>query len=145
MRKVFIFLFVCVFSFLQAHETDKEYQFLGKHFIASYADCDLEALCNVEGLKEAMYAGVKRSGAQILDASSYVFPGNGLTMALLLSESHATIHTYPEYKACFVDLFTCGDHCHYAPFDEVLRTYLKPGRVTSKVLIRDEEITELRK
>jgi S-adenosylmethionine decarboxylase len=63
-------------------------------------------------------------------------------MALLLSESHAAIHTYPEHNACFVDLFTCGDHCHNEPFDRVLREYLKPGAVQSKVLIRDEAFTE---
>jgi S-adenosylmethionine decarboxylase len=146
MKKVIIFLCVFGFTLLHAHETDpetgKEYQFLGKHFIASYSDCDPEALCNVEGLIEAMREGVKKSGAQILNDIFYVFPGNGFTMALLLSESHGCIHTYPEHNACFVDLFTCGDHCHYAPFDEALRNYLKPRKVNSKVLIRDEGITE---
>ncbi len=144
MRKAIIF-FLCIlgFSFLNAQELDKQYQFLGKHFIVSYAGCDPEALQNVEGLMQAMHEGVKQSGAQILNAASHVFPGNGLTMALLLSESHASIHTYPEHNACFVDLFTCGDHCHYAPFDQVLRDYLKPLSVNSKVLIRDESINEI--
>lgn len=134
---VLLCLFAC--AILRA---DPEYKFLGKHFIANYSECDGAALCNVEGLMEAMREGVKQSGAQILDESSYVFTGDGLTMALLLSESHATIHTYPEHNACFVDLFTCGDHCHFAPFDQVLRDYLKPNAVESKVLIRDEAFTE---
>lgn len=142
MRKVVVFLCVLGFSLVHAHETDKQYEFLGNHFIASYSDCDPAALRNVEGLMEAMREGVRQSGAQVLNDSSYIFPGNGLTMALLLSESHASIHTYPEHNACFVDLFTCGDHCHYGPFDAVLKNYLKPKTVSTKVLIRDTGITE---
>ncbi len=142
MKKVVFFLCVLGLAFLHAHESSEQYQFLGKHFIASYSGCDAEAMKNVEGLMEAMREGVRKSGAQILNDSSHVFPGNGLTMALLLSESHASIHTYPEHNACFVDLFTCGDHCHFEPFDQVLREYLKPSAVTSKVLIRNEAITE---
>lgn len=127
-------------TWLQAEEAAQEYQFLGKHFIASYSGCDPEAIVHVEGLMQAMQEGVKQSGAQVLNTMAHIFPGNGLTMALLLSESHATIHTYPEHNACFVDLFTCGDHCDYAPFDQVLKEYLRPQASSSKVLIRDEAI-----
>ncbi len=128
------------FAFLGAEE---EHEFVGRHFIVTYADCDHEALCNIEALTAAMHEGVHHSGATVLKESSYVFPGDGFTMTLLLSESHASIHTYPEYNSCFVDLFTCGNTCQHGPFDEVLREYLKPGKVSSKLLIRDEAITEV--
>jgi S-adenosylmethionine/arginine decarboxylase-like enzyme len=65
-----------------------------------------------------------------------------LTMVFLLSESHASIHTYPEHGACFVDLFTCGNKCSGEKFDQALREYLKPAHVTARVLIRDEGIAE---
>src|SRR3990167_2548301 len=121
MKKLFILLVLYVIL----HASEKEYLFLGKPFIANYSECDPEALKNAHRLVEVMREGVNESGAQILNESSYFFPGDGLTMAILLSESHASIHTYPEHNACFVDLFTCGDHCHYEPFDRVLREYLK--------------------
>lgn len=142
MYKVLVFLCVFCFSLLRAQDSDEQYQFLGKHFIASYKACDPEAIQNVEALIRAMRESVKQSGAQILNESSHVFLGDGLTMTFLLSESHASIHTYPEHQACFVDLFTCGDHCSYAPFDKVLRDYLKPGVVEAKLLVRDDKITE---
>ena len=134
-------LFFCtlVVTFLGAAE---EHQFLGKHFIASYLECDSEALQNVEKLMQVMREGARRSGAQALNDIHHVFPGNGLTMVILLAESHLSIHTYPEIGACFVDLFTCGDHCQHGPCDKVLRDYLKPRSVNSKVLTRSEEIHE---
>lgn len=119
------------------------HEFAGKHFLASYIGCDSEAMGNVEKMIEAMDGAVTSSGATILDKTPYVFEPNGLTMVYLLSESHASIHTYPEHGACFVDLFTCGDNCSPEPFDEALRAYLKPEKVNGHLFLRHEEIEEI--
>jgi S-adenosylmethionine decarboxylase len=109
------------------------YHFYGRHFIAQYYMCDHDALINTQQLAVAMKQAVSASGARLLSTSDYVFDGNGYTMVLLLSESHASIHTYPEYDACFVDLFTCGQKCSAERFDASLRNYLKPKRVQGEV------------
>jgi len=118
------------------------YDFKGQHFLASYVECDMQALTDIDSLTQAMELAIKESGATILDSSSYTFPGNGVTMTFLLSESHASIHTYPEHASCFIDLFTCGDTCSYEGFHASLCSYLKPARVNQKVLIRHENIDE---
>ena len=130
MSKGFLFLCFCIFGsfLLEGSEKLEEeaYYFQGKHFIASYTGCDQKKLSDVESLQAVMMNAAKECGATILDSIHYVFPGNGLTMAILLSESHASIHTYPEHSSCFVDLFTCGDNCSYEKFDAILRAYLTP-------------------
>ncbi|MBI5273144.1 MAG: adenosylmethionine decarboxylase [Chlamydiia bacterium] len=118
------------------------YKFAGKHFLASYLDCDSQALQSVEGTLHAMDEAVKASGATVLDKISYIFPSDGLTIVYLLSESHASLHTYPEHNACFVDLFTCGDHCSAENFDQTFRTYLKPKEVSARLFLRDDEVKE---
>ncbi len=128
-----------VFSTLYSEEPGT-YQFLGTHFLASYCDCDQKALTDVEALAEVMRLAVNLSGAKVLESISWVFPPNGFTMLFLLSESHASIHTYPEQGHCFVDLFTCGEHCSASRFDAALRSYLKPKRVNEKLLVRNEEM-----
>ena len=120
-----------------------DYSFRGKHFVASYIDCDLVSISNLDGLIQAMDRAVHESGATVLDKTPYVFPPNGLTIVYLLSESHASLHTYPEHGACFVDLFTCGDTCSSERFDEVLREYLQPKFVNARVFMRSEEIEEV--
>lgn len=139
-RKTLFFFFSLITVALAAD--DSSYQFKGVHFLASYSDCDMEALANVENLISAMNSAVGECGATILESSHWVFPPSGLTMVFLLSESHASIHTYPEHGACFVDLFTCGDKCSAAKFDAAIREYLKPGVVNKRTLIRDEGIQE---
>ncbi len=125
-------------------ETTGCHDFVGRHLVASYQRCDRRALRSLAGVEDAMRLAVQASGATLLQAARHVFPPFGMTMVLLLSESHASIHTYPEYDACFVDLFTCGDNCDAEAFDAVLRSYLSPRSVTCKVLLRDDNVRVLR-
>ncbi len=136
------YLFI-VLSFALNVFGEEEYLFAGKHFLASYLDCDEQAIADLQGLLGAMEQAVHASGATVLDSTPYVFPPNGLTVVYLLSESHASLHTYPEYAACFVDLFTCGDRCCAEKFDAVLRSYLKPKTVNAKLFTRNDEIGEI--
>lgn len=133
-------------SFLFGVENEAEqdvYHFKGVHFLASYCECDSEALTNLDALEQAMIDAVEQCGATILNHAHYVFPPYGFTMVVLLSESHATIHTYPEHGACFVDLFTCGEKCSSAKFDAALRRYLQPKNVVQKTILRKDDIYDL--
>lgn len=112
------------------------YSFQGVHYVASYKGCDRAALSNIETLSSTLLDAAKASGATVLEYSSHIFAPDGFTMVILLSESHASIHTYPEHGACFVDLFTCGTHCSYTAFERTLREYLKPESVDQNILSR---------
>ena len=134
MKKTFLLvLFMLVASVAGAQE---DYQFVGRHFIASYYGCDTTALCDVKKLNEILEMAANASGAHVLKSADFLFPPHGLTAVLLLSESHASIHTYPEFGACFIDLFTCGHSCSAEKFDQVLRAYLKPAKVNAEILER---------
>jgi len=134
-----LFAFVILGNFLFS----EDHFFSGKHFVASYLDCDLRALTNLDSLIEAMDEAVRASGATILEKTPYVFPPNGLTIVYLLSESHASMHTYPEHGACFVDLFTCGDNCSSEKFDAAMRQYLQPNKVNARLYLRNEDVQEI--
>lgn len=133
---------LCAFGpFLQAEEP--AHRFAGKHFLGSYLDCDRQAISDIQGLIGAMNEAVEATGATILNCTPHVFPPDGLTIVYLLSESHASLHTYPEFGACFVDLFTCGDHCSEVPFDQLLRDYLKPKQSNVRLFARHETVEDI--
>lgn len=96
-------------------------------------------MTDIETLKKVLVGAVKASGATVLGQVDHVFPGSllGYTSVFVLSESHASIHTYPEQSSCFVDMFTCGHHCSYQPFDQQLRSYLNPHTVNYQVVHRE--------
>ena len=118
------------------------FQFTGVHFLASYCECGSK-LENLHDLKSALIESINASGATILGNVEHIFqsdknpPPNGYTCVFVLSESHASIHTYPEVNSCFVDLFTCGDNCSYEQFDKKLREYLQPSHVSYQVIKRN--------
>ncbi|HXF29731.1 MAG TPA: adenosylmethionine decarboxylase [Chlamydiales bacterium] len=140
LQKLALFFFAIAAVISQANAEDAPtqpgYQFTGRHLIVSYRGCDHQALTNVKVLSEKMKEASKACGAQLLNSMDYIFPGNGLTMVCMLSESHASIHTYPEVDACFVDLFTCGTRCSAEKFDAVMRKYLQPKDVDLQILSR---------
>ena len=44
----------------------------------------------------------------VVSQTGFQFQPIGYSYAYVLSESHFTIHTYPEYKSCYIDMFCCN-------------------------------------
>lgn len=83
---------------------------LGRHIIAEFYDCDKEILDNIDAIEFYMKQGAYETGATIVNSSFHRFLPYGVSGVVVISESHLTIHTWPEYGYAAVDLFTCGDH-----------------------------------
>ncbi len=124
------------------HAVAPDFEFVGRHMMSSYVGCDRDALRDLDALEEAMQQAVEASGATLLTSARHVFPPDGMTIVMLLSESHASIHTYPEHNSCFVDLFTCGLDCRAEEFDAVLRAYLRPAESNATTWIRHSGIQQ---
>lgn len=133
-----VILSIFTLSCLSAQEKQpEEYQFTGSHFAASYKECNRKALTDIPKLRQALLDAAVASGAKVLDSCEYIFEPDGFTMVILLSESHASIHTYPEFNACFVDLFTCGHNCSSDAFNKSLQSYLSPAVVKEELMDRN--------
>lgn len=50
---------------------------------------------------------LRRAGATVVQEVSHSFPETGLTCVLILRESHAVLHTWPETGTVNVDIFSC--------------------------------------
>lgn len=82
---------------------------LGRHFICDLRGCPFEVLDDADLLAAAACLASEEAGATILDVSEHQFSPNGVTVLVLLAESHLAIHTWPEHGEAAVDVFTCGD------------------------------------
>jgi S-adenosylmethionine decarboxylase proenzyme len=51
---------------------------------------------------------IEEAGATVVCASSHHFPQMGLTSVLILTESHAVLHTWPESGTVHLDIFSCS-------------------------------------
>jgi S-adenosylmethionine decarboxylase len=69
----------------------------------------------------------------IVGETGHQFEPIGYTIAYALSESHFTIHTYPEYKSAYLDIFCCSPNFDPNVALEVLKDVFKTN--TSKHII----------
>jgi len=53
-------------------------------------------------------SALESAGATVVQALSHNFPGAGLTCVLILAESHAVLHTWPETGTVNIDIFSCS-------------------------------------
>jgi S-adenosylmethionine decarboxylase len=81
---------------------------LGEHFIFDLSNCNHEILMDSEQAYSLFAQAVRESGLTVVDEGFYKFSPHGFTCFLLLAESHASLHAWPEYGYCAIDLFTCA-------------------------------------
>ncbi len=82
---------------------------LGKHMIVEMYNCSSEALNDLDKIRTTMLQAAEQSGATIVGDTFHQYAPQGVSGAVVIAESHFSIHTWPEYKYAAVDLFTCGD------------------------------------
>lgn len=81
---------------------------LGEHYIFDLSDCNPEILMDSERSYSLFAQAVRESGLTVVDDGFYKFSPHGFTCFLLLAESHASLHAWPEYGYCAIDIFTCA-------------------------------------
>lgn len=101
---------------------------LGRHILVEYYNCDKALLNDHKFIEEAMVQAAVESKATVVQSVFHLFNPWGVSGAVVISESHLTIHTWPEYGYAAVDLFTCGDEVN--PWDafEYLEKALKSDK-----------------
>ncbi|EQA44050.1 S-adenosylmethionine decarboxylase proenzyme [Leptospira broomii serovar Hurstbridge str. 5399] len=114
-------------------ELEKElgYEFYGRHLMTDFVGCQID-LDDAEQIAKDMEEAIVSIGATILNKVEHRFDPHGVTILFLLSESHASIHTYPEFNSCFLDIFTCGKTIDVIPFGAYLQNLWKPTKVINR-------------
>lgn len=82
---------------------------LGKHILCELSGCALESLNNVELVRETLLAAAVYAGATIVTQSFHKFEPQGVSGVVVISESHLSIHTWPERGYAAMDFYTCGN------------------------------------
>lgn len=83
---------------------------LGNHVIAELSHCHPGILSDLEKVQEAMIRAAKEACATVREVAFHKFYPHGVSGVVVLSESHISIHTWPEYGYAAIDVYTCGDH-----------------------------------
>ncbi len=113
---------------------------LGEHFIFDLSNCNHEILMDSERAYSLFAQAVRESGLTVVDEGFYKFSPHGFTCFLLLAESHASLHAWPEYGYCAIDLFTCAIGKDMMTLIQRIKEFLGADNFTLRKIDRDAEI-----
>lgn len=80
-------------------------------------------------VSSAARRAVAAGGLTLVAEATHAYVPHGLSVALLLAQSHLVISTWPEYQASTVDLALCTDEQAALAVWNELKRYLRPTRV----------------
>ena len=109
---------------------------LGSHLLVELFGCDSRPLELESTVREAMLNAAVESEATVVANSFHEFQPYGVSGAVIIQESHYTIHTWPEHGYAAVDLFYCGGTVKVHRAIEVLQTAFRPTRIKFLVVRR---------
>lgn len=109
---------------------------LGQHLLIELYGCDAEILDDLEHVQRAMLHAAELVSASIIGVVSRKFDPQGVTVVVAISESHLSIHTWPEYGYAAVDVFTCSHEPLTQEVEDYLIRTLRAADATSVELKR---------
>jgi S-adenosylmethionine decarboxylase len=81
---------------------------MGRHVIAELWECDFDKLNDMNFIEQTFVDAALKSGAEIREVAFHKFAPQGVSGVVIISESHLTIHTFPEHGYASIDVYTCG-------------------------------------
>jgi S-adenosylmethionine decarboxylase len=110
---------------------------LGRELIVDVEDVeDCSVLETLNGIRPLMEEIIQRCKLNVVSQCEYQFSPIGATMLYLLSESHLTIHTYPEKRACSINLYTCNPKTDLNDALDIIYGYFKQPYIIKKIMER---------
>ena len=116
--------------------------YAGRHLLIDLYDCACHG--SLEEIQTVMQRSCVATGATVLFTYLHPFTGGGVSGAVILAESHETIHTWPEEGFVSLDIFVCGD-CDPHLAVPVLQQHFQPARtcVTEHVRSVSEQAAQV--
>ncbi|MBW1981457.1 MAG: adenosylmethionine decarboxylase [Deltaproteobacteria bacterium] len=109
---------------------------LGTHLIIELFQCDRATLDDPETLQHHLLEAVTLSGATPIQPFFHQFSPHGVSGIVVIAESHFSLHTWPEYGYCALDIFTCG---------EQIDGYLALSRLKQALGAQHVAVTEIKR
>ena len=81
----------------------------GIHYLVEFFGCERSQLDSMPFWEKLLIDSISDADVKMLNSHFYQFTPYGVTGYLLLSASHISIHTWPEYEYAACDVFSCGN------------------------------------
>ncbi len=80
----------------------------GHHYIVEASKCNKKIIGNIELMQQIIVEAANKANTKVWAVSFHRFPPNGVSGVVVISESHLSVHTWPEVGYVALDIYTCG-------------------------------------
>jgi len=115
----------------------------GVHYLVEFFGCDKEQLDSVPFWEGLLTDALSNADVNMINSHFYQFTPHGVTGYLLLSASHISVHTWPEYEYAACDVFSCGDEAETGKIVAHVKSRLTHQTDRYKRLNRGYRVTNL--
>lgn len=86
----------------------RRHKTVGHHYIVEASGCDSKIIGSVEKVQRIMVKAAEAAKAHVWSISFHRFQPRGVSGVVVISESHLSVHTWPEKGYVALDIYTCG-------------------------------------
>ena len=104
-----------------------------RHLNIDLYDC-IAALDDSDFLTALLRRAGKDAGVTVVDSLTHRFVPHGITVVLILAESHLIISTWPEYRYANLDIFLCNGEMVPEQIYNSIKLSLSPTKTKVHVL-----------
>jgi len=112
----------------------------GKHLILDLFECQCKPklLDDKITLLTNCFKSVELSNNKLIKSTEHQFQPQGVSINLLLAESHLCLHTYPEELYVSIDIYSCGAHASPIKAVENIIILIQPKWFKIAQIVRGE-------
>jgi len=108
----------------------------GAHYTIDFFGCDSDQLNSLSFWQKTLPQAAEVGNLEVLYSYFHEFEPHGITGFLLLSSSHISFHTWPEYNYAACDVFSCTNGYDTQKSVAFLKKQLKHDRLVSNYIKR---------
>ncbi|MDN5358935.1 MAG: S-adenosylmethionine decarboxylase [Candidatus Diapherotrites archaeon] len=95
----------------------------GTHFVVEASGCSEEILSDPKRIEQIFKEAARAAKMTVKASHFFRFSPKGVSGAVIVAESHISIHTWPELGYAAIDVYTCGDSDPEKAVDYILKAF----------------------
>lgn len=109
---------------------------IGYHYIVEATGCNPEVLGDPDAMRETLIQAARAGGMGLRTSYFYRFAPSGVSGVVIVSESHISVHSWPEKGYAALDVFVCG---------EAVKPETAIDFILERLGCRDAHVTEIKR
>lgn len=102
------------------------------HYIAELQGVDAKLLNDQQKLLQISLKVAADLNLTVVNSFIHRFEPHGISLVLVISQSHLAIHTWPEYRYMHLDMMTCSEGTTLKNLQRILHQHFSPTTIETR-------------